>query len=96
MKDLIDAIETLAQTAFDEPRGVDTICRSDVIDLINTHMAGKVIIPDWPKDVDTARNLGFEVVTYNLYTMAPSSLRKNGIEFFIDEYKAMITIGEQE
>ncbi len=60
MKELINSIEALEQTAFDEPRGVDTVCRSDVIDLINKALEGKVIVPvELIQNIDLMTEAGF-------------------------------------
>lgn len=47
MDNLIQAIEALEPTAFDEPRGVVTVARSDVIELIESMLAGKVKEREW-------------------------------------------------
>ncbi len=57
MNNLIRAIETLAQTAFD----IDTVCRSDVIDLIKEAMEGKVLVPaKLIQEIDEITEAGFE------------------------------------
>ena len=85
MKDLIQAIEGAAM--FTE-EGDRVLYEQQVIDLINTHMAGKVIVPVEPTDEMIE---AFNLVDRNQYAYG------NAAEFKgIHAYKAMLsTIGEE-